>query len=282
MLNNVTASRIAALPLLLLTSLPSVAQETKPLWELGMGAGVLHLPDYRGADRSRSYVLPVPYIVYRGDYIKADKGGIRSTLFDNENVELNLSLNATLPVNSQDNPTRAGMPDLKPTVEVGPTIDVTLWHNPGRDMKLDLRLPLRSSITVESSPKAVGWLFSPGLNLDIKNPAGLDGWNLGMAAGTIFTSQKYNDYFYAVRAPYVTAARPAYDSSGGYAGAQFTLAMSKRFQRYWVGGFVRYDNLHGAAFEDSPLVKQRNALWAGVAISWIFAESSRRVAVEDQ
>jgi MipA family protein len=260
---------------------PAHAQQSKPLWELGLGVGALHLPDYRGADRSSTYMLPVPYVIYRGEYIKADKGGIRSTLFDNENIELNLSLNATLPVNSENNPARAGMPDLKPTIEVGPTIDLSLWQNEARKMKLDLRLPLRSSITVESSPKAIGWLFSPALNLDIRDPVGLTGWNLGLAAGTIFTSRKYNDYFYAVQDHYATSERPGYDPSGGYAGAQFTLAMSKRFERYWVGGFVRYDNLHGAIFEDSPLVKQSNALWAGVAISWVFAESSQRVTVKD-
>lgn len=262
-------------------AVPAHAQQSKPLWELGLGVGALHLPDYRGADRSRAYMLPVPYVIYRGDYIKADRGGIRSTLFDNENIELNLSLNATLPVNSEDNPARAGMPDLKPTIEVGPTVDINLWQNTGRKMKLDLRLPLRSSITFESSPKAIGWLFSPGLNLDIRDPAGLAGWNLGIVAGTIFTSRKYNDYFYAVQDRYATPERPAYDPSGGYAGAQFTLAMSKRFERYWVGGFVRYDNMQGASFEDSPLVKQSNALWAGVAISWVFAESSQRMVVED-
>jgi MipA family protein len=269
------------LSLAVLAAAPAHAQQSKPLWELGLGVGTLHLPDYRGADRSSTYLLPVPYVIYRGEYVKADKGGIRSTLFDNENIELNLSLNATLPVNSENNPARGGMPDLKPTVEVGPTVDINLWQNEGRKMKLDLRLPLRSSITIESSPKAIGWLFSPALNLDIRDPAGLAGWNLGMSAGTIFTSRKYNDYFYAVQDRFATAERPTYDPSGGYAGAQFTLAMSKRFERYWVGGFVRYDNLQGATFEDSPLVKQSNALWAGVAISWVFAESSQRVAVED-
>ncbi len=79
----------------------------------------------------------------------------------------------------------------------------------------------------------------------------------------------------------MTAERSAYAPSAGYAGAQFTLAMSKRFKHYWAGGFVRYDSLHGAAFEDSPLVKQRNALWAGIAVSWIFAESFTRIAVEE-
>jgi MipA family protein len=281
MISNINIARSLLLSMVVVAAYPAQAEDAKPLWELGLGVGALHLPDYRGADRSSSYVLPVPYAVYRGEHIKADRGSVRGTLFDNENIELNLSLNATLPVNSEDNPARAGMPDLKPTVEVGPTADINLWQKADRKMKLELRLPLRSSVTMESSPRNIGWLFSPGLNLDIRDPAGLAGWNLGILAGTIFTSRKYNEYFYAVDPAYVRPNRPAYDPSGGYAGAQFTLAMSKRFSRYWIGGFVRYDNLHGAAFEDSPLVKQRDALWAGIAISWIFAESSTRVAVEE-
>lgn len=259
----------------------AAAEERLPLWELGMGAGMLHLPDYRGADRSRTYVLPVPYVVYRGEIIKADRGGIRGTLFDSEKVELNLSMNATTPVNSEDNPTRAGMPDLKPTVEVGPTLDINVWENAGRNMRVDLRLPLRSSVTVESSPQAIGWLFSPGLNVDIGDPAGWAGWNLGILANTIFTSRRYNEYFYEVSQRDATTQRLAYSPSGGYGGAQLSLALSKRFPRYWVGGFVRYDSLHGAAFEDSPLVRQRNTFWAGIAVSWIFAESSTRVAVKE-
>jgi outer membrane protein len=257
------------------------AQERQPLWELGLGVGALQLPDYRGADRSSTYALPAPYVIYRGDYIKADRSGIRGTLFDNEKVALNLSVNATLPVNSEDNPTRAGMPDLKPTVEVGPTLDFNAWESADRKVKLDLRLPLRSSVTVESSPKTIGWLFSPGLNLDIRDPGGWSGWNLGILAGTIFTSRQYNEYFYEVSERYASAQRPSYDASGGYAGAQLTLALSKRFPNYWVGGFVRYDSLHGAAFEDSPLVRQRNAFWAGIAVSWVITESSRRVAVQE-
>ena len=59
------------------------------------------------------------------------------------------------------------------------------------------------------------------------------------------------------------------------------MALSKRFPKYWVGGFVRYDNLNGAVFEDSPLVRQKSYLAGGLAITWIFGESSTRVMVND-
>ncbi len=255
--------------------------EALPLWELGLGVAGISLPDYRGSDERSTYVLPAPYFVYRGKLLKADRNGVRSMLFDSDRVDITLGLNATLPVNSRNNAARAGMENLKPSIEVGPTMSVNLWKSSNEKMKLDFRAPLRTAITVESSPRQIGWLFSPNLNLDVRDPAGFSGWNLGLLGGILVNSRKNNAYFYSVDSAEATATRPAYAAPGGYAGSQFTMALSKRFPRYWVGGFVRYDSLAGAVFEDSPLVKKRSSVWAGFAISWIFSESSRMVTAED-
>jgi len=80
---------------------------------------------------------------------------------------------------------------------------------------------------------------------------------------------------------YATAGRPAYEAASGYAGMQYLAALSKRFPKYWVGAFVRYDNLSGATFENSPLVRQKDYVAGGIAISWILGESSTRVKVDD-
>lgn len=260
----------------LLAALPAAA-ESLPLWEAGLGVAAISLPDYRGADTSRAYVLPAPYLVYRGAFLKADRNGVRTTLFDSDRVELNLSLNATLPVSSRNNAARQGMSNLRPTVELGPTLSVNLWNAPSGKMKLDLRTPLRTAVTIESSPRQIGWLFGPNLNLDVRDPFGMSGWNLGMLAGPNFQSRDYNRYFYSVGTGDVTATRPRYDAPGGYAGSQVTAAVSKRFERYWVGAFLRYDTLGGASFEDSPLVQRKNAVSAGVALTWVFGQSSTMV-----
>jgi hypothetical protein len=55
------------------------------------------------------------------------------------------------------------------------------------------------------------------------------------------------------------------------------MALSKRFPGYWVGGFLRYDTLAGAVFDDSPLVRKRSAVSAGLAVTWVFGQSSRMV-----
>jgi outer membrane protein len=261
----------------LVAASPSSRAESLPLWEAGIGVAGITLPNYRGSDRTSSYILPAPYFVYRGDFLKADRNGVRTRLFDSDRVDINLSLNATLPVQSKDNEARRGMPNLRPTVELGPTASINLWNSADRKIKLDFRAPLRTAITVESSPKQIGWLFAPNLNIDVRDPAGFSGWNLGMLAGPLFSSREYNAYFYSVNPSEALPGRPAYAARGGYSGSQLTMALSKRFPRYWVGGFLRYDTLAGAAFDDSPLVGKRSAVSAGLAVAWVFGQSARMI-----
>src|SRR6266568_3550534 len=111
-----TPPRIGFIALLMLCALvnPAAAVE-RPLWELGLGAGVLELPHYRGSDQSHTWLLPVPYVVYRGKFLKADREGARAVLFESDRVDFDLSLAASAPVRSRDDDARQGMADLKPT-----------------------------------------------------------------------------------------------------------------------------------------------------------------------
>jgi outer membrane protein len=255
--------------------------ELQPRWELGLGVGALSIPDYRGAETRSTYLLPVPYFVYRGEVLRADRSGMRAALFDGDRLQLNLSLNASVPVDTDDNPQRRGMPDLRPTVEVGPIADIRLWRSADEKTRFSLRLPVRAALTVESSPRHIGWLFAPSLNLNLEDPLGWRGWRFGVQGGPLYATRDYNNYYYRVLPDQATPTRPAYAPPGGFAGTQFTATVSKRFARYWLGGFVRYDNLSGAAFGNSPLVQQRDALSAGLAVAWVFGASSRLVESED-
>jgi outer membrane scaffolding protein for murein synthesis (MipA/OmpV family) len=253
----------------------------KPLWEIGAGVGGLSFPAYRGSDKVSNFMIPVPYFVYRGDFLKADRHGIRGSLFQSERVDLTLSLSASPPTDSDDLEVRDGMPDLEPTFEFGPQVDFTLWRSDNRARSLKLRLPARAAFTVEGSPESVGWVFSPNLNLDITDLPSLPGWNLGLLTGPIYATDEQHDYFYGVAPEYATATRPAYNAHGGYSGSQFLVSLSKRFDHTWIGAFVRYDTLNGVAFEESPLVAKRSFAAAGLAIAWIFKESKTRVQVDE-
>jgi outer membrane protein len=271
------AAVVAALALL-----PAVAAaEEKPLWEAGLGVGALVFPDYRGSDEIKAYPVPVPYFVYRGPFLKADREGVRGELFDRKYVELSISLNATIPVRSEDNAARRDMPDLRPTIEVGPSLDVHLWRSADERMKLDLVMPLRMPVTIESSPESLGWIFSPRLNLDIEDVAGYTGWSFGAGVGPLFAADRFHEYFYSVAPRFATTVRPAYEADGGYSGTHVLASLSKRFPKYWVGAYVRYDILSGAAFDDSPLVRRKSYLAGGIGIAWMLGESKKRVESED-
>jgi outer membrane scaffolding protein for murein synthesis (MipA/OmpV family) len=254
----------------------------KPLWEIGAGAAFVDFATYRGSDQYKSYVLPSPYVVYRGKFLQVDREKIRGLLFKSDWAELDISVNGSVPVKSSDTPARAGMPDLDPTLELGPSLNLTLAKSADGNRKLDLRLPVRYAWGSDfSSIHGVGWLFQPQLNLDVTNMSALPGWNLGLLTGPIFADKAYHQYFYGVDPQYATASRPAYQARGGYAGMQFIAALSKRYPDYWVGGFVKLDDLHGAVFADSPLVRTRTNVSGGFAVCWIFAKSRTLVPADD-
>ena len=271
------------LPGLLLLAAAGVASrayaEDKPLWEAGLGLGAVVFEDYRGSATSHAYPLPVPYLIYRGEFLQADRDGVRGKLFNQDWLEINVSGNLTTPVRNDSE--RSGMPELRTTLELGPSFDFHLFKSADARYKLDLRMPLRVAATVESSPKWIGGTFTPRLNLDIVAPFGYEGWNLGLALGPLFADRRYNDYFYSVAPQYATSSRPAYQASGGYAGTQSLAALSKRFPKFWAGAYMRYDRLDGAAFIESPLV-QRHSYWSGgIGFAWMIGQSSRLVHVAD-
>ena len=254
--------------------------EEMPLWELGLGLFAVKLPAYRGAAETSDDVLPTPYVVYRGEYFKADKDGVRGVLFDSDLLEINLSIAASPPVNSGNVRVRRGMPDLSSSLELGPSIDFKLWESSKHNAKMRLFVPVRAAFTLQSDPQFIGWQFTPRLNLDVSNPLGLQGWTLGMVGGPVFGSREQHAYFYGVAPQQSTGERPAYEARAGYAGLQLLSALWKRFPACWVGGFVRYDDVRGAVFENSPLVTQKSGFSGGVAISWVLGQSGQMVKVD--
>lgn len=255
-------------------------QALRPLWELGVGAAALSMPDYRGSDEQGAYFFPIPYVIYRGEVLKVDREKIRGLLFKTERLELDLSLNGSVPVRSKDNGAREGMPNLDPTIELGPQLKVRIFDS--EKYRFELQLPWRGVVAIDGGGvRSVGWLANPMLNLDIKDTGPDKGWNLGISGGPLWADARYHDYFYGVDAAYATPQRPAYQASGGYSGTQFTVAMSKRYQKMWLGAFVRANDLHGTAFEDSPLLRDKTSYMAGFGVSWVFAQSEQKVMSDD-
>lgn len=254
---------------------PAGAAE-RPLWELGLGVAGLSLPHYRGAERASRWLLPAPYAVYRGEVLRANRDGVKAMLFDTDAVDLDLSLAATAPSRSADEPAREGMADLAGTLEFGPNLNLRLGRGPG--WKVELRLPLRAAMTLESRPRAIGWAASPNLNLD----RAVGAWDVGAQVGLLWGSRRQHAYFYDVAPADATPTRPAFRSTAGAAGWQATLGVSRRDGDRWFGAFVRTSSLAGTALADSPLVRRPQTTSFGVAVSWVLWRSERLVPDRDE
>lgn len=281
---NVGRNILLILLLLGVLSPQTAISEEKPLWELGIGVGFLQMPDYRGSDENGFYALPYPYLVYRGDILKVDERHISGQIFKTDRILLDVSGYGSVPVKSSNNSARAGMPDLDPTFEVGPSLRIILMKDKvNNNYKLDLAIPVRAFFSTDfSSVRREGWIFHPRINWEKNNIIPETGIKLGISAGPMFADSSYNAYFYTVEPAYATATRPAYSAGGGYSGSALSVGLSKEYRQFVFNAFVRSDFLHGAVFEDSPLVKRKTSIMSGISISWIFFKSAAMINSEGQ
>jgi len=264
-----------------LLSFQNVRGEEKPLWELGLGVAALRMPDYRGSDESRNYVLPYPYLIYRGDFLKIDKDSISGRLFKTDRLLLDISLFGNMPVDSSENRARSGMPDLDPTFQVGPSLEIKLIEDKQEEYKLTLALPVRAVYGFDlPSLHHEGWVFSPKLEFKKADFIPNSGINLWLSAGPIFTTRAYHAYYYSVEPAYATATRPAYSAEGGYSGSVVSVGLNKQYKKFSFNAFVNMDFLQNAAIEDSPLVKDRSTVIYGISVSWLFMKSKRMVTTD--
>ena len=282
-IKNTTTVKLGVVNILMITGIsysqPCISQEL-PLWEFGIGISALHLPFYRGANSTKNFYIPFPYLRYRGNNFNVDEDGVHQKLFKSDNLKLELSLAGGVPVPSGDtNGARDGMPDLAPTVEFGPALEMRLWRNEIYTRSLLLSLPLRAAFSVSSSGiDHQGYTFSPYIQYELLSGEP-DYWKVGLAFGPIYADAEYNNYYYEVEPQYATISRPEYHSKGGYSGSRITLTLQKNIADIWLGAFLRYDNLEKAVFDDSPLVKSHHYKAVGIAMSWVFAKSKTMVKV---
>ena len=181
------------------------AADQQPLWELGAGAGVVEFSDYPGSATTRVYPIPVPYVRYRGEFLRSDRDGVHGILLNQPRVSLNVSVGASVPVSSRDDPARAGMPNLSAVLEAGPSLDLHLWWSNDHSVTVDLRIPARLGVTVSTQPQAIGWSLAPNINVDLLHLGGSNGWNVGLLGGPLFATRAYNQYFYSVAPEYATS-----------------------------------------------------------------------------
>jgi outer membrane scaffolding protein for murein synthesis (MipA/OmpV family) len=248
--------------------------ETLPLWELGVGAAHVNLPQYVGSDQRTRGSLPFPYFVYRGEAIKISRDSMSGRLFKRADFLIDLSADISLPVDSGENHAREGMPDIDFVLEVGPAARYILHRNIPQHRTVSVEVPLR--IALQSNLRYVayeGWRINPRLRYQDY----FGHWRLSLWAGVYWNGRRYNDLYYGVEPEDATSLRPAYETSSGYGGWAVSTSLSYRRGDWWVGGFFRWYDSGQAEFHNSPLAIQSTNPGFGLAAAWVFSTASRHV-----
>jgi MipA family protein len=256
------------------------AQEAaeKPLFEFGVVLAGATLPDYPASDQNHLHGIPLPYVIYRGEFLQASANNIRGILFKTDRVTLDVSASGSVAVD--DDEARQGMPGLAYLGEVGPRLNVLLAEDPVLG-KIDFELPVRSIFSVNFPSVAYRGLdLVPEISYAQPNLMNTGG-RLKVWVGPEFASARLMDYYYSVAPQYVVPGRSEYEATGGYLGSHVEFTYRYPFgERASIIGFGGLDLYSGATNEASPLFKKQYGISAALAFSYSFYISDERTSVE--
>jgi outer membrane scaffolding protein for murein synthesis (MipA/OmpV family) len=264
-----------------LFSLPCDAEtEQLPLWQIGLGGGLIGIPDYRGSGQKHVYPYPFLFPMYNGTRLKVDQDGIEALLLQSDRFKFDFSLDGGVPVSGDDN-ARVDMPKLGPTVQIGPMIKYRAWKNNTYDQSLVFKLPIRYAFSIDSGLNRTGYTAFPHVTYRRKVLFQEDRWKLGLSGGLLFGSEKYHAYYYQVLPEYSTEGRPEYDANGGYGGTRFIATFHRRDPKKLISIYALYDGVNNAVFEDSPLVESTGGVTVGFVVAWFVSQSRSLVEVKN-
>lgn len=247
-------------------------EDALPLWEAGIAAGALTVPQYIGSDERYTLPLAFPYVIYRGKIFSADEDGLRGLFFDSDNISYDLGFSFGLPVGN-DVDARQGMPDLYLVGQVGPRLNWQLYDSPN-GATITFRLPVRFAMDIRGT--SVGWVTEPSLKIEKNRLGKNEKFSARIDLGLLYAQDRYNEYYYGVPAQFATSTRPEYEASSGLHSYMINLSTSfQKSEHLSIGIFVRLRTLRPGVVDDSPLVVEPFSWSAGVGFAWSFFQSER-------
>jgi outer membrane protein len=246
---------------------PSVSATERPLWEVGIGVVAGAISDYPGSDRYQVRGLPLPYFIYRGDFLRSDESGTRLRASIGI-VEWEISGGGSLSSNSQSG-ARAGMPKLDYLLEAGPKAKITIAR-PTDNSRLLIDLPVRAAASTNFSSRfqTRGATFSPDVTLENRSVFGSP-WNGRISVGVEFATQGLQEFYYGVAPQFAEPGRPAYEAHGGYLSSSISLTAFRRLRKnfnFFIA--LDFDDYQGAASRASPLFRSSTGFGAAVGFAW--------------
>jgi outer membrane scaffolding protein for murein synthesis (MipA/OmpV family) len=268
----------AAAGLALLANGPAMAQRATappadPLWEVGGVAFGLTQQAWPGASEDVRRAIALPYVLYRGPWLRIDRGAFGLRAVKKSDFELDIGFSGSLGSGANDTQARRGMPELGTLVELGPRLKWKLGAAPGNG-QWRAEIPLRGVFDLSNRFDHKGLSFEPKL---IYEGLSTSGWRYNASIGAIFADAKLAQTFYEVNSAQATALRPAYAASSGLVawrlGSTFSRNLSPDLRLF---GFARLDTVAGAANERSPLVRQTTGATFGMGVTYNWLRSEQR------
>lgn len=249
---------------------PGNGRKPPPLWELGLVAVAGTQPAYPGAEQRTNNAIVLPFLIYRGPFVRAEEGGLNVRAARTPTWELDVGLAGSFGSAASDNDARRGMPDIGLLVEAGPRLKWNLEGVLGKGF--GATIPLRAVFDVSNGFEHRGFTLEPTLRWGTR----VGRWGLGTNVSLLFGNRRLADTFYGVAPVFATATRPAYQARGGLIATRLGVNGVRRVGEDWgVFSYVRYDSVRGAANDGSPLVDRRGGFSAGVGLAWTFARSDK-------
>ncbi|TKB44218.1 MipA/OmpV family protein [Thalassotalea mangrovi] len=248
-----------------------------PVWEAGMFGAYFRDALYPASADSQHKLLPVPFFIYRGEYLRiGDDAIVKAVAVEKERIKVDLSLSGAFNSDSEDSEIRRGMPDLDFLFEMGP--EVSLRLNDSTTSELWLNIQLRGVFSTDfSGIDHHGYVFEPEFSWE-SDQIGIANTTFFISAAPIFATEKTHEYFYQVDEVYATDFRPAYDAGAGYLGTK--TAFSLKYEHdddITVFAGVRFGIWSGSVNADSPLYQDSFTYGVGLGVKWRLFVSERKV-----
>jgi outer membrane protein len=246
----------------------------EPLWEVGAVAFVMSQQAYPGSDEQVNRGLALPYVIYRGPILRADRGGVNVRAVKTPRFEVDIGFAGSLGSSSDDVEARRDMPDLGTLVQFGPRLKWNIGEAPA-GVRWRFVAPLRGVFDIDDGFESRGYATEPEISMRFSH----GGWNTSVDVSLVAGTERLADTFYEVAPRHATPDRPAYDAQSGLITWRLGASTWRDLTRDWrLFAFGWIDSVDGARNDDSPLVKSRTGATMGLGVTYTWLRSERLAA----
>lgn len=244
-------------------------------WEFEIGAGVGYESKYEGSDEMEVMFLPVLGVTWNDRVYLTTEDGLGAVLYDDYDFAVEVSLNYEWGRDESDSSDLNGLGDVDgaPTLnlgleyEVGPvTPFVELTRHLGGTDSLEVSFGVETMI-----PLSVLMGESAGSSGEESDDEGEDGPAFLAGISTTWSDDKYMESYFGINSRQsARSGLSRFNADSGFksVGAELGFVYPV-FESWEVRTMVEYSRLIGDA-ADSPISKDNNVLFGGLAVSYKF------------